>query len=161
MSEQVKSCSVCKTNKSQDRFWLSRAARDGYQNTCIECSKKRNFIRRSISRAHYNKNTAIVCAKVAAWRVANPDKINARDAKRRFLFKKAIPKWLTESDWIEIKWAYKIAQEWSKERVEKYHVDHIIPLQGKEVCGLHIPSNLQIIKAVDNFKKSNHFSGRI
>lgn len=38
-----------------------------------------------------------------------------------------------------------------------HHVDHIIPLQGENICGLHIPENLQILKATDNRKKGNKF----
>jgi len=66
------------------------------------------------------------------------------------------PEW-ADSDAILRVYAY--AKEVNKylDGVSKVHVDHIIPLQGEKVSGLHVPENLQVISASDNCRKSNRY----
>ena len=45
----------------------------------------------------------------------------------------------------------------TRENKESWHVDHIIPLHGKNVSGLHVPSNLWFVKGSENISKNNKF----
>ena len=67
----------------------------------------------------------------------------------------AMPKWLTKEERDFIISLYKHAKYIEKMFGIKCHVDHIIPLRGENVCGLHVPWNLQILTAEDNLKKGN------
>ena len=89
----------------------------------------------------------------------NRDKLNA--IARNYQIKKmnALPIWASlgaikemYTDCVSINIAAKLAG-----CTEKFVVDHIIPLQGKNVSGLHIHTNLQIITATENLKKSNKY----
>lgn len=65
------------------------------------------------------------------------------------------PSW---ADLTEINTIYKQATRRSLIEGIKYHVDHIIPLNGDLVSGLHVPDNLQVIPASLNLSKSNQFA---
>ena len=62
----------------------------------------------------------------------------------------ATPKWLIKEHKEEMKKIYMSCPK-------GYHVDHIIPLRGKNVCGLHIPKNLRVVPAYVNHSKGNRF----
>ena len=103
----------------------------------------------------YKKNRDRILARKKVYKAANKYLVNASAAKRRAAQRS--PNWLTDFDKLKIKCLYSVASMLSKSNNEPWHVDHIIPLQGKNVCGLHVPSNLWFIKGSENMSKSNKF----
>ena len=86
-----------------------------------------------------------------------PDRINAKENKRRTAKLKRIPPWLTDDDHWMIKEAYALAALRTQMFGFSWHVDHVLPLQGKLVSGLHVPLNLQVIPGSQNTAKGNRF----
>jgi len=86
-----------------------------------------------------------------------PEKVLAQSAKRKAARAQRTPKWLTKEDFAVIESFYAKAKAMSKKTGDEYHVDHIIPLRGKKVSGLHVPSNLQILLGTENISKFNKF----
>jgi len=111
-------------------------------------------------KAYKEANKEKLKAQNKAWREANIGRANATDAKRHASKLQRTPSWLTKEDFAKIKEFYKEAQRLREETGEEYHVDHIIPLQGKNISGLHVPSNLQILRARDNISKGNRYGER-
>ena len=89
------------------------------------------------------------------YKEANPDLYKELVSLRRRRFRLATPKWLTAEHKMEIRLKYRLAIELSRRTGVRHAVDHIIPLQGEEVCGLHVPWNLEVITQDENLKKSN------
>lgn len=93
-------------------------------------------------------------ARAAKRRKTQADKVNANIAARKSYIKRATPSWANKFFIAE---AYHIAKVREKEFGIKWHVDHIVPLRGKRVCGLHVENNLQVIPAKVNLKKHASF----
>ena len=92
------------------------------------------------------------------WRQENPDKVSAKNAKRNASKLQRTPCWLTKDDLFMIEEAYALAKLRDKVTWFKWHVDHIVPLQGKTVSGMHVPNNLQVIPGVVNVSKHNNWN---
>lgn len=108
----------------------------------------------------YEKNKEKRKEDYRNWKANNKDKVrdynkkwieenrgykNHLASKRRASKLNATPKW---ADLDKIKSIY-------ENRPEGHHVDHIIPLKGKNVCGLHVSWNLQYLTIEENLKKNN------
>lgn len=89
------------------------------------------------------------------WRENNTDKKRSYQAFRRAKVKSATPPWLTKEHKKQIGLIYREALRLTQETGILFHVDHIVPLNGRTVSGLHVPWNLQVMKAEDNHRKSN------
>lgn len=93
-------------------------------------------------------NPRAVAAASAKWVKNNPEKHCANTAKRRATKLQATPAW---ADPLAIKFIYAQAAKIGA------HVDHIVPLRNKLVCGLHCEHNLQPLAPVENARKGNRY----
>lgn len=75
-----------------------------------------------------------------------------KSAKRRAAKVSATPRWASLQ---AISQVYKEAKRVTEATGVKHVVDHIVPLQGETVCGLHVENNLQVLPEVENLKKWN------
>lgn len=105
------------------------------------------------TRAYYVANSEKVGVINRRWQLANPDKVKAAKAKRKSTKLHATPTWANA---FFIDEAYALATLRTKMFGFMWHVDHIVPLQGKFVSGLHVENNLQVIPATENIRKSNN-----
>ena len=90
-----------------------------------------------------------------AWKENNKVQVRADTKARRRKHRDATPKWLSRKQKSEIRQIYQIAITMTQTTGEQYVVDHIVPLRGESVCGLHVPWNLRVITQDENLKKSN------
>ena len=179
----MKTCYKCKKSKRSSAFHVDNSRPDRLFMECKQCrkiqtpkqkesarirsaanEKNRDYTKPNTRKrksetqkrwAANNKEKAL--SVVRDWQRNNPSKVRASsaksDAKRALRF----PKWLNALQLDHIKLFYEAANALSIELSVLYEVDHIIPLRGKNISGLHVPWNLQVITKKDNLEKSNKF----
>lgn len=84
------------------------------------------------------------------WQDCGDSAVAQASERRRNALRIATPPWLTSSDRAAIAAIYRAARRLSYETGVPHDVDHIVPLQGRNVCGLHVPANLRPLPARDN-----------
>ena len=127
---------MCGVVKPLFAFNKQKSTKDGFQYKCAVCS-------RAYDKKRYKDKKL---------------KYDIRDAKRRADKIQRTPRWIKDVFVEEIKVIYNRANLIKKFTGESWHVDHIVPLKGKKVSGLHVPWNLQLLPAAENLAKSNKFS---
>ena len=175
----MKTCSKCKQRKDPSEFHKKSTSKDGLQSSCRSCMKKwqeenrdktraasqkwkksnsektreisRNWKKSNperneeITRGWREENQDRIRQYSLRWKRENPEKHRAAEAKRRAAKLQRTPPW---ADLEAITEVYVNCPD-------GYHVDHIVPLQGKTVSGLHISRNLQYLPAEENLQKGN------
>lgn len=174
----MKTCSNCLTKKELFAFHKKKDSVDGYRNICKECRKGEHVDRYAANKEDWNKRAAAWrkenkeavkkidkryrennketrLKQTSEWKKNNKGRVNFLNSTRYASKLERTPNWLTEEDLIHINCLYQLAAMRTRESGYVWHVDHIIPLNGETVSGLHVPSNLRVIPAVDNLRKSN------
>lgn len=100
--------------------------------------------------AVYARHKEKIDARVKRWLADRPHYKAAVSHRRKLRLVMATPKWLTAEQHGEID---RIYAEAASRPGGPWHVDHIVPLQGRNVSGLHVPWNLQIITKAENLAK--------
>jgi hypothetical protein len=149
----TKECSKCGEVKAADLFGKKAAAKDGLQSQCKPCL---NSGARSAYRASPESQRARARAR-AAEVYSSPEEVARQRAKAS---QQRSEKTKRKASWANkqlIAAYYKEAKRLEELTGIKFHVDHIIPLQGDLVSGLHVETNLQLLPAHENQAKHNSF----
>ena len=168
-----KTCSLCKSDKPLDQFGKHSKEVDGLCCWCKQCKKNKDKL-------YYEANKMSILARNGKtkksmgskklmeyrnkWKEKNVSKVRADGMNRYAKKTNQTPSWLEKAHHAEIEGFYLFCQifnSYKKNREDKFQVDHIVPIRGKSVSGLHVPWNLQVMTSRDNVQKSSKFNPSI
>ena len=132
---------VATTVEDLELFRVGRKHKHGRQNMCKVCSSKQASSWNKEHKEHRKEY-------MQKFQKNNPEIFAANEANRRYRKSKATPAW---ANLEKIKTVYALAAE------KGLVVDHMVPIKGKTVCGLHCEDNLRCIPTKLNLKKSNTY----
>ena len=169
----TKICTICQQElpKTEEYFYYRNKNKGYFSSWCKDCHKQHSKLPNVMETILHNQRIRRIKAHVChicgtkdinkGCRYCTDCKTTLLKEKKRLdkavyksRLRKAKPIWANHTKLREI---YLNSRELTKETGVVYSVDHIIPIRGKTVCGLHTPDNLCIISLEDNMKKSNSF----
>ena len=118
-------------------------------------SEKERERSRKRSQEYRKQNPEKTKETIRKWKAENAGRIVYLNTRRKRDVFTATPKWLSAEEKQKMAAFYVEAKRLEKETNQKFHVDHIVPIKGKNVSGLHVPWNLQTLLAKENMQKSN------
>lgn len=135
LNTKIKHCYKCQSKKDVSEFYRDKSKHDGLEGLCKKCSN----------------------AKKNAWSKANPAKEYAKWLNRKQAKAKRSVKWDRELTDLAVIEGLDLCNRLKKITNVDWHIDHVIPLRGKTVSGLHVWNNFRVITAKENAKKGNKY----
>jgi hypothetical protein len=143
----MRECVKCSKTKPYEDFPKTKYRKDGYRLECKECTA-------AYHREYLDKNSERLHTYRKQWKKENSSLVNASNSARRARQK---PQTKEEAD--KIKGLHTLRTFLTDLTGVVHHVDHIVPLNGKNVCGLHVASNMRVIPKDQNLSKGNRYNG--
>ena len=129
---------------------------------CVRCEEIKPLTEENFSQCRETACRECVRKRVRQWAADNPEKaavLQYQNCAARYASKRQrTPPWLTREHRDQMRAIYAACREATKMTGIKHHVDHVVPLVGKTVSGLHVPWNMQIIPGSENCRKSNKWN---